>query len=334
VLLGDVSANYIQYRTFQERLALARTNVNIQEAAYELASDNFRLGRSTERDPQMAKQVLEQTRSTIPVFETGVRQSSDALCVLLGIPPQELGHRIGESGMIPQAHVDWSVGIPADLLRRRPDVRSAERLAAAQSAGIGIAKSDLYPRFSLIGSIGVQSQGIENLFHTPSSLAAFGGPSFQWDIFNYGRIENSVKAQEARFRQAVYQYQQTVLNANREVEDALIAYFKSQEQYKYLSESVAAAHRTVEITNDQYRYGAVDFTPVFIFEAALTSEQDAQAQAESNIALSLVDVYRSLGGGWDEKQGCGLYDAPAVPAPTTQRAALALPMPSPPATRP
>jgi NodT family efflux transporter outer membrane factor (OMF) lipoprotein len=325
VLLADVSADYIQYRTYQERLNLARINVSIQEAAYQLASDNFRLGRSTERDPQMARQVLEQTRSAIPDLEAGLRRTSDALCVLLGITVQDLNKRLGDSGVIPKAQLSWSVGIPADLLRRRPDVRRAERQAAAESAGIGIAKSALYPKFYLNGSIGVQAEQVGDLFKNPSSMIGTFGPAFQWDILNYGRIENSVKAQEARFREFVAQYQQTVLNANREVEDSLINYFMSQERYKSLSLSVDAAQRTVEITNDQYRNGAVDFTPVFIFEAALTSQQDAQALAQSDTALSLVDVYRSLGGGWDEKQDAALYEAPAAPAPTTQRAPTSLP---------
>jgi NodT family efflux transporter outer membrane factor (OMF) lipoprotein len=325
VLLSDVAANYIQYRTFQERLALAEQNVSIQEAAYQLASDNYRLGRSTQRDPEMAKQVLEQTRSSIPQFEQGIRQTGDALCVLLGISTQDLSARLGETGTIPIGLPQWSVGIPADLLRRRPDVREAERIAAAQSATIGVAKADLYPRFVLLGSIGVKAEDFDNLFDTPSSLAGFGGPSFQWNILNYGRIENAVKAQEAVFRQSVYNYENTVLNANRDVEDSLVAYVKSKDRYTDLSASVAAAERTLEITNDQYRHGAVDFTTVFIFEASLTNQQDSLAQSQSDIALSLVSLYRSLGGGWSETEDPSVYEAPAAPAPTTQRSVTSRP---------
>jgi len=320
VLLADVAANYIQYRTFQERLALAQINVKIQEESYQLASDTFRLGKSSERDPQMAKQVLEQTRSTIPDLEAGLRRANNALCVLLGIPPQELARRLGETGAIPTGEPRWSMGIPADLLRRRPDVRRAEREAAAQSAAIGIAKSDLYPRFSLLGSIGVQSEEIGDLFHTPGSIAGSIGPSFQWNIFNYGQITNAVKAQEALFREFVYRYQEAVLRANEETENAIIGHVKSRERARYLAESVTAASRTVEITYDQYRHGAVDFTPVFIFEAALTNQQDALAQARGDMALNLVDLYRSLGGGWEMREKPGGYEAPQVPAPTTQRA--------------
>jgi len=326
VLLSDVAANYIQFRTFQERLVLARRNVQIQEAAYQLASDTFRLGRATERDPQQAKQVLEQTRSLIPDLETGLRRANNALCVLLGIPTQELAGRLGESGMIPVGQPRLSLGIPADLLRRRPDVRRAERQAAAQSALIGVAKADLYPRFSLLGSVGVEAQELGDLFHTPGSMVAFGGPKFQWNILNYGRIENAVKVQEARFQQLFYSFQQVVLNANREAENAIVAYAKSLDRARYLGDSVTAAQRVVQITNDQYKQGAVDFTPVFIFEAALTSQEDALAQARGDIALNLVDLYRSVGGGWEAQVEPGGFIAPPTTAPTTQRAPTTLPI--------
>jgi outer membrane protein TolC len=217
------------------------------------------------------------------------------------------------------------MGIPAELLRRRPDVRRAEREAAAQSAAIGVATADLFPSFSLAGSIGVQSQELGDLFKTPDSLTGFAGPTFRWPLLNYGRLKGAVQVQEARFRQLALLYQDTVLRANREVEDALINYVKAQERVKYLTASVVAAQRSVEITHDQYRQGAVDFTPVFIFEAALTTQQDDLAQAEADIALSLVDLFRALGGGWEADEEAGTYDAPEPPAPATQRAATSRP---------
>jgi outer membrane protein TolC len=226
------------------------------------------------------------------------------------------------------------MGIPADLLRRRPDVRRAERETAAQSAAIGIAKSDLYPRFSLIGSVGVQAQDIGDLFHTPGSIAAFGGPSFHWNILNYGQIESAVHVQEARFRQLFFTYQDAVLKANQQAEDAIISYHKSQERTTYLTTSVTAARRVVEITYDQYRQGAVDFTPVFIFESALTSQQDELAQAQGDVALNLVDLYRSLGGGWEASEEPDGYAAPPTTAPTTQRTVRSIRPPTTPAAVP
>lgn len=334
VLLADVASTYVQYRTFQERVFLARQNLRIQQGAYDLAADSFRLGNTTERDPQQAKQILEQTRALIPQLEAGFRQTNNALCVLLGIPVQDLSPRLGETGVVPVVDPALALGIPADLLRRRPDVRRAEREAAAQSAGIGIAKADFYPRLSLAGSIGVRSEDINDLFRTPGSISAFGGPAFQWNILNYGRIENAVRAQESRFRQSVIGYQDAVLRANREAEDAIVRYFKAHERARYLAQSVTAARRTVEITYDQYRQGAVDFTPVFIFEAALTSQEDDLAQSQGDIALGLVDLYRSMGGGWEASREGGTFDAPPAAAPTTQRQPVLLPPMAAPATAP
>ena len=217
------------------------------------------------------------------------------------------------------------LGIPADLLRRRPDVRRAEREAAAESAAIGVSVADLYPRFSLTGSIGLRAKDMSDLGATPDSLAGFGGPIFQWDLLNYGRLEYAVKAQEARYRQAAYRFQDAVLRANREAEDAIISHLKSQERTRYLNESVVAAQRTVTITNDQYTQGAIDFTPVFLFEAALTSQQDDLAVARGDVALSLVDLYRALGGGWEPQSEPDGYSAPPTTAPTTQRAEMTRP---------
>src|SRR5262249_31742361 len=170
VLLADVAANYVQYRTFETRLDLARKNVEIQEKSFQLAKDKFEAGASTERDMQQARQVLEQTRALIPQFELGMRQANNALCVLLGIAPRDLSDRLGVVKAIPTVASDVVAGIPADLVRRRPDVRRAERLTAAQSARIGIATADLYPRFSIFGSLGLDAEQFGDLFKTPSSV--------------------------------------------------------------------------------------------------------------------------------------------------------------------
>jgi NodT family efflux transporter outer membrane factor (OMF) lipoprotein/RND family efflux transporter MFP subunit len=324
VLLADVAANYIQYRTFQERIVIARRNVDIQEKSYQLAQDKFKAGATTERDVQQARQILEQTRALIPQLEAGVRQAANALCVLLGIPPIDLTDRLSGAPVIPAAPAELALGIPADLLRRRPDVRRAERQAAAQSAFIGVAKSDLYPHFSILGSIGVRAEQFGDLFKTPGSLAGSIGPAFQWDILNYGRIEANVHVQEAVFRELVANYQQTVLQAGREAEDAAVGYLKAQERARYLNESVAAAARTVEITNTQYQQGAIDFTPLFLFQERLADQEDQLAVARNQIALNLVDLYRSLGGGWEMR----LNDTGA--APTTRPATA----PPPATTRP
>jgi len=299
ILLSDVASAYVQYRTFEERLVFARQNVEIQRKSYELAQDKFKAGAVTERDVQQAKQVLEQTRALVPQLEAGRRQQSNALCVLLGISPRDLTDILGRAGKIPVAPREVTIGIPADLLRRRPDVRRAERVAARESAFIGVAEADFYPRFSLLGSIGVQAEFFKNLWFWPESLAGSIGPQFRWDILNYGRITHSVRAQEARFEQSVYAYQDSVLRAGREAEDAAIGFLKAHETTDALVLAVDAARRTVEITNEQYTTGVIDFTPVFIFQATLTGQQDTLAQSRGSIALNLIALYRALGGGWE-----------------------------------
>ncbi len=331
ILFAEVAAGYVQYRTFQERLVYARQNVETQQKSYQLALDKFEAGAVTERDVQQAKQLLEQTRAFVPLLETGQRFANNALCALQGLAPSDLAASLGEED-IPAAPREVALGVPADLLRRRPDVRRAERLAAAQSARIGIAESDLYPRLFLVGSIGVEAESFGDLFSGTSSMSAFGGPAFSWDILNYGRIGSNIDAQKARFMALVFAYQEQVLQAGREAEDAITEFVNSHERTARLAESVAAAKRTVDITYEQYMEGLVDFTPLFLFQDQLAQQEDALAQSRGNIALSLISLYRSLGGGWEmrltdeDSAGDGAAepahpDENAAPAPGTQAAA-------------
>ena len=164
---------------------------------------------------------------------------------------------------------------------------------------IGIAESEFYPRIGLTGMLGVQAQDFNDLFQTPESMVGMFGPSFRWSILHYGRLANQVAAQDARFQQAAFNFQETVLRAGREAEDAIITFLKAQERTDRLVESVQAAQRTVEITLEQYRVGAVDFTAVYLFQAELAQQQDQLAVSRGEITLSLIRLYRSLGGGWE-----------------------------------
>jgi NodT family efflux transporter outer membrane factor (OMF) lipoprotein len=298
VLLSDMAANYVQYRTFEQRLVYAKANVDIQRRSVQLAKDKFEGGATTERDQRQAEQVLAQTEALIPALEIGKRQAANRLCVLLGMPPTDLEAILGQGAGVPATPSDVVVGVPADLIRRRPDVRRAERQVAAQSARIGVAVSDLYPHISIVGTIGVEAEQFGNLFHTPGSMIGSIGPGIRWDILNYGRLVNNVRVQDARFQALAYAYQDRVLGAGREVEDAMVAFLRSQEQAQHLGDSVTAASRTVEITREQYTQGEVDFTPVFLFESILTEQQDQLAVSQGDIALGLIAVYRALGGGW------------------------------------
>jgi len=200
-----------------------------------------------------------------------------------------------------------AVGIPADLLRRRPDIRSAELQAMAQCSQIGVAKADLYPAFSLMGTVGFTSSDLAtfylgNLGHWPSRRAGFG-PSFQWNLLNYGQITNQVRVQDARFQELLIAYQNAVLTAQQEVEDNLIAFLKSQERAKFLRESVNAAMRSLDLAIIQYREGITDFTTVLTAQQALLNEQDGLAVTLGDISRNLVGLYRALGGGWQIREG-------------------------------
>jgi NodT family efflux transporter outer membrane factor (OMF) lipoprotein len=302
VLLADVASNYVQYRTFQQRIVYAKANVDIQRQSFQLATDKFESGATIERDTHQARQILEETEALIPALEIGQRLAANRLCVLLGIPPTDLDAILGAGSGVPVTPKEVVVGVPADLVRRRPDVRRAERLVAAQSARIGVAMSDLYPHFTVLGTIGVQAEDFDDLFRSGSMIGEIS-PGFRWDILNYGRLVNNVRVQDALFQELAYAYQDQVLIAGREAEDAIVAFLKSQEQTEHLAASVTAATRTVEITNDQYSEGAIDFTAVFVFQENLTESQDQLAVAQGDIALSLIEVYRALGGGWQIRLG-------------------------------
>jgi NodT family efflux transporter outer membrane factor (OMF) lipoprotein len=324
VLLSDVAAAYVEFRTFQQRLVYARANVDIQSNSFQLATDKFEGGATTERDTHQAKQILAQTEALIPALEIGQRQAANRLCILLGIPPTDMLSLLGEGAGIPVTPPDVVVGVPAELIRRRPDIRRAERLVAAQSARIGVAVSDLFPHLSVLGTIGVEAEHFGELF-TSGSMIGEISPGFRWDILNYGRLVNNVRVQDARFQQLAYAYQNQVLDAGREVEDAIVVFLKSQEQVQHLGTSVDAAARTVEITNEQYNQGAIDFTPVFLFQETLTEQQDQLAIAQGDIALGLIAVYRSLGGGWQIRLGGYNPTVEPLPAPMLEE----IPVPEP-----
>ena len=224
------------------------------------------------------------------------------------IPPNDLESILKGAGSMPEAPTMAAVGIPVDLIRRRPDVRAAEMVAAAHSATIGIAKADLYPQFVLAGSIGLAGSTFSDQFQSGSGTG-FIAPLINWNIFNYGRIKNNVRAKDARFQQTVVTYQNVVLNAAREVEDGLVGFLRAQEQVGFLKTAVTASQRSVSLSLDQYKAGAVDYQRVLNSQASLLSQQDALAESQGNIVSSLVSTYRALGGGWQLREGKPYVDS-------------------------
>jgi NodT family efflux transporter outer membrane factor (OMF) lipoprotein len=295
-LVADVAAGYVQMRTAQERMSYARQNVEIQRGLVELARARLRGGKATALDVTQARSSLAQTESLIPPLAISLRQAGDRLCVLLGQAPHDLAGELG-NGRIPWAGPEVAVGIPAELLLRRPDVRQALRDVAAQSARIGAAEADYYPQIGVTGFIGYAASDIRRLF-AEKALTGIVLPTFSWRILNYGRITNNVRLQDARLHEKIFTYQQTVLHAGQEVEDALVGFLEYQLQAQSLEESVKEAQDSLALVQAQYRGGLVDFNRVFTISAQLLTQQDQLAIARGNIAASLIAVYRSLGGGW------------------------------------
>lgn len=301
-LTGDVAALYTSIRTLQERLDFAYSNVKLQQKALGLANSRFKLGATSELDVQQARGLLYNTKSLIPVFLLNLERAQNTLSFLLGLPPSNLETMLGANRKIPTAPASIAVGIPADLLRRRPDVRAAEMAAAAQSANIGVSQAALYPSFALAGSLGLAGGSFSDLFDG-GAATGFIMPFFKWDIFNYGRIKNNVRVQDARFEQAVIAYQNTALAAAKEVQDGLQGFLRTQEQVGHLKNAVTASARAAELALAQYSQGATDYTRVLNTQTALLQQQDTLTAARGQVVSNLVATYKALGGGWQLREG-------------------------------
>ncbi len=331
-LLSDVATNYVQYRVAQVRIKIARANVKIQEDILALVEEQQKVGikKVTLLDVNQARTVLEQTRATIPALEVTQGQANDLLCILLGIPPRDLGPELGpgpdlEAGPMPNTPRWVAAGVPADLLRRRPDVRGAERQVAAQSAQIGVAEADLYPTLFINGTIGYEAFDLSKLFESRSFFGTIT-PNFRWNVLNYGRILNNVRQQQARLQELIANYQNTVLRAGQEVQTPLRGFLRSQEQSEAQARAVKAATAALSIGRDQYKVGTIPFNTVFNLATAQVQQQDTLALARGAIALNLISVYRALGGGWElrlEKDGC--REAPAADAAAPEAAPATAP---------
>ena len=301
-LTAEVARTYVTIRTLQERIDLAEQNVELQENSLKLVVLQFEAGVVTELDILQARTLLSSTQSTIPTLKAALATSEHALALLLGLLPEEIDQYLGPRQPIPQFSTRIAVELPAELLRRRPDIRRAEMVAAAQSAQIGIAVTELYPRFSLIGSIGWSASdrgdnSLGDIFDSNSFSYTFG-PIFEWNVFNYGRLKNQVRVQDARFQQTIVNYQNTVLNAAREVEDAIQNLAQVHKRAGYVGQAVTTSRKSTELSMLQYKEGLIDYQRVLDSIRALTQKQDQYAQDRGEIAINTIALYKAFGGGW------------------------------------
>ncbi len=325
MIQAEVAAAYIQMRALEEQLAYARKNVEIQQSSLDIIQKRFQQGVVGELDVRQAGAQLAITESLIPKLEEAHRRVQNGLCLLVGMSPGSLQVELAEPRPIPAVPAEVVVGIPADLLRRRPDVRRAERQAAAQSARIGVAEAEFYPHLAITGNIVFQAEQFSDLLDW-SSIGGKIGPGLQWNILNYGRIQNSMRVEDTRFQQAAIAYQNTVLAANKEAEDAIVAFLREQQRVSSLQRAVDDVIRALQIAMLLYEQGVVDYQRVLDSQRVAVLQEDALAQSRGQVATNLVAVYKAIGGGWTMR--CPEYVpaaealAPAAAPPASPDAVL------------
>lgn len=299
-LTAEVALRYIELRAYEARLNVAKANIKIQKETYELNRSRYEAGLADELTVQQALYNLEQTRSTVPTLEAGTEATKNSIAFLLGKQPGEIDDIITSEAPIPVPPVSVAVGIPADILRQRPDIRVAERQLAAETAKIGVAQAELYPKLNLIGTIGLESLKAGDLFEWASRFWQTG-PHVSWRIFDAGAIRQNIKAQTAVQEQALIQYEATILSALKEVENSLVVFAKEQRRRESLIKAVEAARQAERLAEDRYNSGLVDFVTVLDAQRALSSLEDELVQSNGNVASYFVTLYKACGGGWSSE---------------------------------
>ncbi len=296
-LLGDVATNYVQVRGYQLRLDIARRNIALQEDTLKLTRDLVNAGQSTDRDAAQAEALLESTRASVPVLDGGFKAAVHRLGVLLALEPEALADELTVSAPLPLTPPEVPVGLPSDLLKRRPDIRRTEAQLMAATARVGQAMADYFPQLSLTGSAGRSSTQLQNLTLGAGNVFSIG-PSISVPIFSAGRIRSNVAVQTARMNEAQITYRSTILTALEETDNALVNFSNERVRRDRLQEVVRASQTALDLAQIQYKAGLTDFLTVLDSERTLVGNQDQLAQSQVNVVTNLVSLYRALGGGW------------------------------------
>jgi NodT family efflux transporter outer membrane factor (OMF) lipoprotein len=297
-LLGDVATNYTQVRGYQLRLEIARHNIATQEDTLNLTRDLVNAGQATERDVAQSEALLETTRASLSVLDSGLQTAIHRLGVLLGLEPGALAGELSASAPLPLTPPEVPVGLPSDLLKRRPDIRRAEAQLVAATARVGQAKADYFPKLSLTGSAGREATELHALTLGFSNVFSIG-PSISLPIFTGGQIRSNVAVQTARMKQAEMAYESTVLTALEETDNALVNLDNERERRNRFHEVVRAGQTAMELAQIQYKAGLTDFLTVLDSERTLAGDQDQLAQSQVSAVTDLISLYKALGGGWD-----------------------------------
>lgn len=297
-LYAEVARTYLAVRTFQARLEAVQGNIASQREILRLTQSRFKHGLSTYLDVSQAESVLASSEAEVPPLEVQLTRAINAIGILLGERPGTLGRELRTVKPIPLPPPEVAVGVPADLLRRRPDIRRAERQLAAQTARVGVATADLYPTFSLAGTLGLASISTGSFFSSDSGFFSLG-PLFNWNVFDGNRIRNRIKVQDARTEQALLFYESTVLDALGEVENAMTAYLQERMRLAALERSAEASRESLRLATRLYKDGLADFQRVLDAQRAVFDLDNQVAASKGEMAGNLVQLYRALGGGWD-----------------------------------
>jgi NodT family efflux transporter outer membrane factor (OMF) lipoprotein len=306
LVIATVADVYAVIRATEAQLRLANDSLKIQQRSYDIVEVLFRNGSSSELDALQARTLLLSTKATIPELEAALIQAKNALSVLLGIAPASLEKSFDGSSAQLTVPTTIALGLPADLLRQRPDVRQAELRAMSQNAVVGIATADLYPSFSLSGFLGASSttfdsgNAVVDNFLSSDGSAFSVGANFVWPFLNYGRIRNNIEVQDARLQQALVAYQEAVIQGAREVEDAMSSLASTQAKDSILIEGVEVAQRSADLAFLRYQEGFADYQRVLDAQQALFTQQQRYATNRGEVVRSVVKLYRSLGGGWQQ----------------------------------
>ncbi len=299
VLNAEVATNYIEVRTLQDRIRFIQGNIETQRKTLQLTKDRFDVGLAPDLDVQQAKLNLSRTESSLPTLRMLLVQAINRLGVLLGEHPSSLHGELTQVASIPKPSDQVTVGLPVELLRQRPDIRQAERELAAQTALIGEATADLYPTFSLLGTFALAATDASNVFDYNRSRTHSLGTSFRWNIFDGWRVRNRIRVEEARTEQAMARYEQTILTALEDVENAMVSYLQEDVRRKKLKQSVIAARESVVLVTILYKNGLTDFENVQVSEQSKFEQEDQLAESEGKVIQNLISIYRALGGGWN-----------------------------------
>ncbi len=302
ILLADVAASYVDARTLEARLRFAGANVEAQRDTLQLTRDRFDAGLTSGRDVAQAESNLAISEAVLPQLEAALEAARNRLSVLVGEAPGAVDGLLVAASVVSEPPPEVTLGLPAELLRRRPDVRRAERQLAAQTALVGVATADLYPTFSLTGVIGLEATDAGNLVESDSATWSLV-PGLRWNLFNGGKVRNQIRIEEARTEQVRLAYEQTVLLALEQVESTLVAYEQEKVRRVRLAQAVDATQRTVELVHTQYVSGLTDFQSYLDAQRSLFSQQDALVASQGQVVQNLIALNRALGGGWALPEG-------------------------------